>query len=165
MGPVGLEGRGVFRFEKHRDLRGPARHAPVHIELLSGLLLPVIDKRTTEGIANLVVVRCDDDNAPVEARRRGAFLRLENPRSRKREQHREGNQDLLPPTLHPRQRENSPPPAGGMTVDPGWRLRAHGMNHHPSGFAHRAQEPRSILLPDDPGTVNTDAASTLEGTV
>ena len=93
--PVILKSGRELAFEQGGDLRGAAGHAPVDVERLAGLRLPLRGKGVAEFIADEVRVRRDDHDAAVKPARRGAVRRFQQKRAHQHGQHRGDHRGLL----------------------------------------------------------------------
>ena len=79
--PVILKRPGEFGLEEQGDLGRTAGYAPVQVHRLSGPRLPLVGEGPPEFMAHPLVVRGDDDQAPVVPLRRIGLFRLEQKRA------------------------------------------------------------------------------------
>ena len=79
--PVILKRPGEFGLEEQGDLGRTAGYAPVQVNRLPGPRLPLVGESPSEFMAHPLVVRGDDDQAPVEPLRRIGLFRLEQERA------------------------------------------------------------------------------------
>ena len=98
--PIELKRCRIFRTQEHRDLCGSAGHTPVHVNFLAPILFPELGEGRAKLIADFFIVRRDDDQPSIILGRCDAFLRLQQKRSRERQQQGENERCFLAPMLN-----------------------------------------------------------------